>query len=161
MFLLLLPVSAAGSESALLQCRALVDRAERLACYDAIPLADEASSRTASNAAADDAAAPPVGSGTTTAPQPAASPEAGFGLPQRRGADAPDTIRSAVAAGFKGWGAGSRIALENGQVWKVVDGSSGVVGRNIRQVTVKRGFMGAYYLHFDGMNKGAKVERVQ
>lgn len=153
--LMLLPAIASGDDSRLRQCRALLDRAERLACYDAIPLASPASA-SASRAAVAASSAP-----ASTAARANPPTEERFGLPQRRDAAAPETIRSAVAPGFTGWGAGSRITLANGQVWKVVDGTTGVVGRDIRQVTVKRGFMGAYYLRFDGMNKAPKVERVQ
>jgi hypothetical protein len=171
--LILLPTIASGDDARLRQCRALEDRAQRLDCYDAIPLVDTAAdsgtasagareSAAASEGAAAGRAAASSASSASSAPAPAAaSGDAAFGLPRRSVADATDSIRSAVAPGFKGWNGGSHIALENGQVWKVVDGSTGVVGPDIRQVTVERGFMGVYYLRFDGMNKAPKVERVR
>jgi hypothetical protein len=118
------------------RCRALADATARLACYDAIPAAP----------AAQAAAADKVKS---------------FGLPQPASGSEPETVQSRVAADFDGWGPNQRIRLENGQVWQVTDGSSGVIRPGRLQVTVRKGALGSFYLDFEGLTKSPKVRRVQ
>ncbi len=148
----LLPAAAMAGEASLAGCRALADREARLACYDALPLppaAAPAAGALLPRAAAAAASLPPAGAADR------------FGLPERDSAAGSTSVRSAVAADFDGWSPGSRIRLLNGQVWQVVDGSSGVVAPSQRQVTVRRGALGSYVLEFEGLNRAPRVRRVE
>lgn len=112
----------------------------RLACYDT--LAD---------------ATRPVALQPASAP----SPEAAFGLPESRRPDSIDAVHTGVGPHFAGWGPNSRIRLDNGQVWQVVDGSSVVVSEGARAVTVKRGALGSFLLDIEGLKTSPRVRRVE
>lgn len=134
---------AFGQDVPLQRCRAIAEPVARLACYDA--LADA-----------------PAGTRAPAAPPAVAAPEARpattFGRPQRD--TEPQEVSSAVGAAFAGWGPNSRIRLDNGQVWQVVDGSSVVLPAGARRATVKRSLFGNYVLEIDGLNTAPKVRRV-
>ena len=150
------PAAPAGAatalEDAVAACRALAPREARLDCYEAIPLPR----RPAPSA---QAAATPATPGATAAP--AADDSARFGLPAGRGAGVPDRIRSSVGPELQRWEVGTRIRLANGQVWEVIDGGAGNVGPDNREVTVRRGAMGSFFLDFSGSNNSPRVRRVQ
>ena len=133
-------VLAADQAPPLLQCTKIADAVQRLACYDRIMLAGQQS-------------------------QPAASASVGqptsFGLPQKAKETAVLEVESAVADDFQGWGPNEKIQLRNGQLWEVIDGSSGVVGANNRLVRIRRGALGSYYFEFEGLNKSPRVRRIQ
>lgn len=130
--LLLLPLAAMADDAAILKCRALPDAGSRLACYDAMPLG--------------------------------AAPEHSFGLAPavqtKKDAQA-DTIRSTVAGEIGGWSPGTRIALANGQVWRVVEGEAVLPMLSHPKAEVSRGLLNGYFLQIDGYNSAARVKRVQ
>lgn len=128
----------------LLRCRALADAATRLACYDALAVATD-----------------PAAPRTTSPAPPAPAAPADFGLPRPAAETAGQEVRSRVAPGFDGWKGSTRIALENGQVWEVVDGSSGYVGPGNRKVVVRRGALGSYRMEFEGSNNSPSVRRIR
>lgn len=133
-------VAAAGSALAqhderLLACRKIADPAQRVACYDQIPVGSAA-------------AASPGG-------------EAQFGLEARRAVDAPDVIRSRVLGAFDGWGPNQSFRLENGQIWAVTDDSRAFLDLKDPVVTVRRGALGAFYLEIEGTNRSPKVRRIR
>lgn len=137
---------AGGSLAA---CRALTDAAQRLACYDALPLAPAASA----------APTPPA---VATAPIPAASSPAGqFGFEQRALASAPESIDTRIEGQFGGWGPRDRLRLANGQVWQVVDGSSATLNLQSPKVRVRRGMFGAFYLDIEGTGRSPRVKRLE
>jgi hypothetical protein len=143
----LLSVSGAvlADDAAILQCRALGGVQARLACYDAIPVG----TRTAAPVAA---------------PAPvAASPEQRFGLKDVPSKEAePQSIESTIEGNFDGWEPGAQIRLANGQVWRVVDGSSAVLpGMKNPKVRVARNAIGTLFLEIDGTNNSPKVRRVR
>lgn len=72
-----------------------------------------------------------------------------------------DAIESRIEGLFEGWNAKSSITLANGQVWQIVDGSRGVLDLTNPKVTVRRGFMGAFYMEFEGSNLTPRVRRVR
>ena len=113
-------------------CRKIVEPMARLACYDATAPVD-----------------PRV---------PAGRASANFGLPER---NTETVIHSAVSADFSGWKSNTRITLENGQVWQVVDGSTGYVGPANRKVVVRRAALGSYRIKFEGLNKSPTVRRIK
>jgi len=129
---------AFAQDPGLQKCRAMSDSAQRLACYDALPVA---------------APAPPAA--------PARSPLARFGFEDRPQGDELAAAQSHVAGRYDGWGPRSLIRLANGQVWEVIDGSSGWVGANNPKVTVRRGVMDSFFLEFEGLNASPRVRRIQ
>ena len=162
--LALLLCSAAGAaganNAAMLRCRALVDTAQRLQCYDAIVVA-------APGAAGADVATAATAATTLPAPAPAL-PQAqrqqlveNFGLPVQAPELLVQDIESRISGAFLGWRSNTRITLANGQVWQVVDDSVGVINANAPKVKIRRGAMGAYYLELEGSNRSPRVKRVQ
>lgn len=71
------------------------------------------------------------------------------------------SIESSVSNDFYGWDPNTRIRLNNGQVWQVIDGSTGTVNADNRRVKVTRGALGSFFLEFEGMNKAPRVRRVE
>ncbi|HEY9107901.1 MAG TPA: hypothetical protein VIN58_14565, partial [Roseateles sp.] len=128
-------------------CRQLTDAARRLACYDALPVAAEPTTKAAA-----------------AAPVPAADPVAKFGQEAVKQPDAPPELKqieSRIRGRFAGWGPNTRIELENGQSWRVADGSSAIYDLNNPKAVVHRGMLGAYYLEIEGIGFQVKVTRVR
>lgn len=72
-----------------------------------------------------------------------------------------DPIHSTIKGEFRGFSGGNVIVLDNGQRWRVIDGSL-FIGKPVTspKVTIKPGMMGAWYLEVDGQIPKAKVKRV-
>lgn len=137
-------------------CRLMTDSARRLACYDAMPVPAEP----ATAAAVAVPAAPTV---PTTAPV-VADPVAKFGQETvKPTAAAPELkqIESRIPGSFHGWRAGSQLTLENGQVWRIADGSEAIYELQNPKVTVHRGMLGAFYLEIEGVGFQMRVVRVR
>jgi nucleoid-associated protein YgaU len=139
---------AAMADHAMLKCRALGDAQARLACYDTIPVGVRP-------------AAPAVAAAAAAAP--AASPEQRFGMEAVKPKEAePQSIESRIAGKFDGWEPGAQIHLANGQVWRVVDGSSAVLPHmDNAKVKVVRNLLGTLFLEIEGTNNSPKVKRVR
>jgi hypothetical protein len=147
--LLLTLLCASGAtladDAALLACRKLGDTTARLACYDAIPA--DAAARAAAPVAA--AAAP-------------ANPEQSFGLENVRRPEAPKLIESTLVGRIEGWGPNTQFKLANGQVWRISDGSSGMLDPvTDPKVRITRNLFGTIFIEFPGTNQSAKVKRVR
>jgi len=130
-------------------CRQLADGARRLACYDAVALP-----------AAPAVAAPAV----VAAPSVAVDPVAKFGQESvRTPAAAPELKRidSRIRGRFQGWGPNSRIELENGQAWRIADGSEALYDLQDPKVVVHRGLLGAYFLEIEGVPFQVRVVRAR
>lgn len=139
-----------ADDSALRQCRALVDNFARLACYDLLPLKPLPPA----------AAVAPAAAAAPTAPAaPARATEAGFGLD--RPSEQSAQIISSIEGRFAGWSPRERIRLANGQLWQVVDDSSGVYDLRDPKVTIKRGALSGYVMDIDGANRTPRVRRVE
>jgi hypothetical protein len=138
--------AALADDAAILKCRSLGDTAQRLACYDAIPVG----------------AKPAPASAPATA---AVAPERNFGLRPvvKKPKDTePASIRSSVVGRFEGWAPGTIFTLANGQVWKVTDDTDAVLPiMQDPKVEITRGLMGAYFLQVDGHTNSARVARVK
>lgn len=93
-------------------------------------------------------------------PLPAQAAATRFGLEQKAPADAPDEVRSQIKGLFEGWGPNTVFTLTNGQRWRVSDGSSAVWRKQDPQVTISRGLLGSFNFQVEGLNKTAKVRRV-
>jgi len=156
-FLSLLPLlsvsgAALADDAAILKCRALGETQARLACYDRIPVGAQPAAALAATA--------------TTAPAaaaPAATAEQRFGLEQVKRKEAePQSIESTIEGNFDGWEPGAQIRLANGQVWRVVDGSSAVLSpMKNPKVKVTRNILGTLFLEIEGTNNSPKVRRVR
>ncbi|WP_426057461.1 hypothetical protein [Janthinobacterium sp. PSPC2-1] len=150
LFLLLFVSGAAlADDAAMLQCRSLADIASRVKCYDAIPLG----------------AAAPIA--PVTAVLTAQQREQSFGMetvkqPKAAEAQESKSISSSIAGKFYGWNGNELIKLSNGQVWRIVDGSSAVLApQDNPKVTLERNFIGTFFLKIEGTNNSPKVRRVQ
>jgi len=159
--LFLLASSAAlADDAAVLKCRTLPDTAQRLACYDAMPVG------------ATPLASAPVGTAPASA-APAAAPasaanartaEQAFGLekPRKTKKEEADAIESTIVGDFDGWESNTTIRLANGQVWRIADGSSAYLRKQTNPaVRIQRGLLGAFYFQVVGQNNTAGVRRVE
>lgn len=151
------PVALAQSGGGLAACRALADAAQRLACYDALPLTPALPA----TAAGVGASVLPATSASPTAGTGSAAPVAQFGLEQRAASSQPEAIDSHIEGRFTGWGPKERIRLANGQVWQIVDGSTGAMDFNSPKVRVRRGMLGAFFLEIAGTHRSPRVKRVE
>ncbi|MFK3646914.1 hypothetical protein ACI2IY_00560 [Lysobacter enzymogenes] len=85
---------------------------------------------------------------------------------ERRGLldrDPAEPLVSKLKAGeFRGWSSGTVLELENGQRWRVIEGSL-FLGKPIPapKVTIRPGLMGGWYLEAEGQMQKAKVKRVE
>jgi hypothetical protein len=155
--LLAISGSALADDRALLHCRTIADVAGRVACYDAIPVAPAPSKAGAAAPAAVQAA-------PAAAAAPAANTEAGFGLDtiaKDRSTDL-KSIESTVVGTIEGWGPTTQFKLANGQVWRVVDGSSEwFMERTNPKVVLTRNTIGTVFFEVDGAKQPPRVRRVQ
>jgi hypothetical protein len=136
----LLASAAWADDAAWLKCRQTTEAAQRLACYDAV-----------APVPADSVDLAPVSMPRQTPWQ--------FGQDPRPGAL--EAIESRVAGTFEGWSPRDKIHLANGQVWQVVDESSAAVYLHNPKVRIRRGALGAYILEVEGLNRSARVKRME
>jgi hypothetical protein len=138
-----------GADGDLQRCASMEDPAARLACYDAAqqqPGAEPASP-------APEAAAP-----APAAPAPAAGKaDDRFGLPEAGTA----SITARIDGKFVEWKHGTRIRLDNGQVWKVMDEKSAYYPRlpDNAEVEITRGMLG-YKMEIKAIKRSIYVRRV-
>lgn len=161
--------SALADDRALLHCRTIADVAGRVACYDAIPVAAGGAPKAAGAPAAMQA---PQATATATvtaaasppAPAAATNPEDAFGMDTiaKRKADTPSSIESTVVGKIEGWGPTTQFKLANGQVWRVVDGSSEwFMERTNPKVVLSRNAIGTIFFEVDGAKQPPRVRRIQ
>ncbi len=128
-------VSAQPLQDQLRSCRAIADAGARLSCYDKLD---------------DKLPAAPQATGAFAVISGLVSP-----------AEA-DVLRSHIVGAFEGWSAGATITLANGQIWRVVDGSSAWFKPMTNpKVTVSTGVFGALYLQIEGQNHLVRVRRIK
>lgn len=128
-------VCAQSIQDQLRSCRAIADSGARLSCYDKLD---------------DKLLAAPQASGAFAVITGLVSPAQA------------DVLRSHIVGPFEGWNANATITLANGQVWRVVDGSSAWFGQMVNpKVTVSTGVFGALYLQIEGQNHLVRVRRIQ
>jgi hypothetical protein len=155
LFLLLLASGAAlADDAALARCRGIADAGARLACYDALPLAT--SERKVETRPAPQQV-------PQQAQQQPAQPQERFGLEQRvvQAEQQLQTIHSHIPGHFEGWQANQAIALANGQVWQITDGSARFMSLDNPKVTIRRGALGSFFLDFENDNRSPRVRRLQ
>jgi hypothetical protein len=158
-----------ADDGGLQRCRAIKDSAQRLSCYDALPLGAPApamapaapSSPAAAAAAPAAAAAAPPTAAVASAPAAVPPPSSRFGFELRALPDELAYLESYIPGTFEGWKPRSRITLANGQVWQVIDESSRMTSRENPKVKVTRGMIGSFFLEIEGINPAPRVRRVQ
>jgi hypothetical protein len=146
----------AVDDAAVQRCRAMTDNAQRLACYDGLPVAPPSAPRAPVAAAP---AAPKPAPSAPAAPSPSLLSR--FGFESRAQPDELPEVQSHIPGRFEGWGPRSAIALANGQVWQVIDDSARTAYRENPKVTVRRGSLGSFFLDIEGVNPSPRVRRVQ
>jgi hypothetical protein len=142
-WILLAPLGAQAGDADWLRCAELRESAPRLACYDA--------------QAARLRQAPAGRSPARRAPERVAA----FGAPQRVPAQEIDAVQSRILGLFEGWDPGQVLLLENGQRWRIADGSSATLRLRDPKVTVRRAALGTFRIEFEGSNQTARVKRMQ
>ncbi|MGH8080676.1 MAG: hypothetical protein ACREP7_08880 [Lysobacter sp.] len=72
-----------------------------------------------------------------------------------------EPIVSTLKGEFRGWSSGTVLELENGQRWRVIDGSL-FLGKTLPapKITIRPGMMGGWYLEAEGQTPKAKVKRM-
>jgi hypothetical protein len=136
--LLFVSGTALANDAAILKCRAIGEPGARLGCYDAIPASANA------------------------APAAAARGEQDFGLEMKKKAEEPKSVESTIVGRFDGWAPTSQVKLANGQVWRVIDGSSAVLAPlDNPKVRIVRNLFGTTFMEVEGTNNSPKVRRVQ
>jgi len=83
-----------------------------------------------------------------------------MGFPDYKGEEKP--ITSTIVGSFEGWRGDTEFELANGMVWKQTEQDLlGVRPRQDQQVTIEPGFLSAWYLKIDGINKRLRVRRIK
>ena len=71
-------------------------------------------------------------------------------------------ITSRIKGTFNGWNGETVFELENGMIWKQAEQDKlGVKPRENPEVVIEPGFLSAWYLKIDGVNKRLRVSRVE
>ena len=80
--------------------------------------------------------------------------------PAAQRAEPPKAIETSIAGKFTGWWPKEKITMTNGQVWQVIDGSTGAVNLTDPKVTIRRDLIGGYHLEIEGANVYPRVKQV-
>ena len=154
-------VAAAQAPKALLDCTAILNDSERLACYDAAVKTFSAEARSVSETREAQAARLAAAAAAATAAQKADS----FGREGVKGSgrsdgriESVDSVLKEVLTDSVGK---SVFILENGQIWRQADGFRLPNARAGAAVEIRRGAMGSYRLMVKGSNRVAQVVRMR
>ena len=172
----LLALSLLAQDSPFLRCADLASDEARLACYD------RTAAMVRANAAApalsprvptqNESAAPAPGTAPSAVLPPAraavAAPEEArrrFGLRRRVETEEPESITSAVAELALSRAGRAVLTLEDGSVWRQLDGDDRTVRLRrempSQTVTIKRGALGSYRATIEPLGRTIRVRRVQ
>jgi hypothetical protein len=73
-----------------------------------------------------------------------------------------DDVNSNILGEFTGFEVGTRLKLENGQIWQVTGGDlTGIKTMTNPKVSIRAGLIGGWRLQVEGYNSVAKVKRVK
>ena len=145
--------------AAVQRCRIIPEAAARLACYDAIALPG-----VGSRAGWGAPVAPPPGAAApaATLDAPGAAPSAGgFGFEGRVPAGPAAALGSRIVGTVREFGNGTRFTLENGQIWQIVDSTSGFYDLQNPPVTIERAVLGSFLMTIEGVNQRPRVRRIR
>jgi hypothetical protein len=148
--------SAAEVEQVLAPCRAIVADAPRLACYDQLGRERSPAAPVPASLATPAQSAAPV----AAAPRPVDAP-AEFGLENRQLIERAKAQSGRIRGRFEGWVPGARIALQNGQIWQIVDDSRSSYDLDAPAVVIRRGMLGSFFMEIEGVSATPRVRRIQ
>lgn len=167
-------VSPAGADGGLddriRSCRAVVEPASRLACFDAIDSPAAAVSPAVQPMPVPVTPRAPVAPTITAAPPQvpattAAVPHDGtFGSEQvvvEIKSDAPKVLKAKAVGNFDGIRKGQSITLDNGQIWLDVDDRSYDYEAVAPTAIIERNFMGNYWMKLADSSFRFRVRRVK
>ncbi len=153
---ILITASTAAAASEPSACAAIVDATARLACYD------RHNAPRATPATVEPAVELPAPSATPALPVVESERFGAESLPTKAGdPEVPDAIESRISGPFTGWGRDTEFKLDNGQIWRCANCRDVYHHIESPAVTVKRGFMGNYWLKVEGLNTQASVKRIK
>ena len=164
---------ALAQDAALERCRSIEAPAARLACYDAalppqltaprMPGPPLAATQPTGPAPIATAPVRPTAPPTSANSRPAAEAQASFGFESRRRTadEPPDHVLTSYKGAFLGWGPNEKIALANGQIWQIADGSQTAYDVKNPVVRIMRGAFGSFFMEIEGVSHSPKVRRVQ
>jgi hypothetical protein len=96
---------------------------------------------------------------------PVVAAPARVGPAPRRGLlDRGERVVSRLAGDYRGQsGKGTRLTLENGQVWEITDSSARLTNQTLShpKVIIEPGLIGGWYLRLDGYNARVTVRQIQ
>lgn len=73
-----------------------------------------------------------------------------------------EPFQSRIVGEFSGWSGETEFELENGMVWRQVDGSTFFIPVTENPMaTIKPGFMNSWMLSVEGYNSATRVERIR
>lgn len=153
---------AASLNDAVKDCGKIKRDLKRLACFDSL---SDRVNNFASEAMAEQTTAPETvvtTTGKTSKPsleEKATTAEDNFGLPDQSDVDA---IYSSIPGEFKGWRAGDKIKLANGQIWQVSTTGRRLYHKAIDpRVEISKGSFGSHIMKVVGLNASVKVKRLK
>ena len=153
-FLAFSAAASAQAPRALLDCTSILSDAERLACYDNAVKAFSSEAR----AVAERREAQSAKLAAAAAAAAAAQRSDSFGRPSEQRVDRIDSTLKEVLTDNSGK---SVFILDNGQIWRQVDGFRLPNARPAAAVSIKRGAMGSYRLMIAGRNRTVQVVRMR
>ena len=160
-FLIVSAAQAASDDNladSVLACSALVGDQAQLACYNRIAAQLKAPAV---------AQAPAIAAPSPPPPPPAANKPADFGkdtMPFQADAAAPEQITARVRSVIYSYFHVFTVTLDNGQVWRQVDGDTRVArfkNDKTEVVTITRGFLDSFHLAIKGDWGAYEVKRIK
>lgn len=79
----------------------------------------------------------------------------------RRAQNAPDKMEARIKGPFNGWHGNTEFHLENGQVWRQSEPGEFVINLDSPVITIRKGFLGTYFMTVEGYNSRVKVQRLR
>jgi hypothetical protein len=131
---------------------------------DTTPQAAQAATQPAPTETAATPQSPAVVAATTPAEPSSTAVEGEFGFERTETKKARELkkIQSRYAGEFNGWDGDTEFPLENGQIWKQIRSGRLAWHADHPMITIDRkGFMGAYRLGVEGVNKKVIVKRIK
>ena len=156
-------MSLTANAADLAVCARLTDDAQRLACYDAaVRLEAAATAEQPARHVEKEPQDPPPAPAAVTVQAPPAVEQASaaeFGMETKQVEKRQlDALQARVQKVRKDPYGRLIVTLDNGQVWRQSESGSYPLADGDR-ITIERGFLSAFYLQVDGLNRRIKVQR--
>ena len=72
-----------------------------------------------------------------------------------------EALGSRIVGTVREFGNGTRFTLENGQIWQIVDSTSGFYDLQNPPVTIERAVLGSFLMTIEGVNQRPRVRRIR